>query len=358
MSLATVDLSRINDNYSCLSKGKSLFAVVKSDAYGHGLSRVADTLYAAGARQLAVSDGADALYLAKICPMADILLLVPPPRELLLPLLSAGVILPVADPLFAEAVAVSARGMRRAARVHLVLNSGMSRLGFSLSEADFVTTLSLLLRLLSIPEIHVEGAFTHLAEPPDAPRTQLQLLRFFSAAEELYRRDASLLFHFAATPMLSYRLPPELPPMRFAARVGLSLYGFGTEGVRPAMTVEARVTGRYLIRRGERVGYGDTKPLPVTTETAVVDIGYADGLPRLSEGAFFLDENGSRLPILGRVSMNQTVLAVGDSALSVGDRVTALDPNGIIMSSLVRASGAIPYELLLMGNRMSRRYLS
>ena len=333
-----------------------LYAVLKADAYGHGLLPVAESLYCIGARRFAVAAEGEALALLSRFPDAEVLLLLPP-LSALSALFERGAVLPLCSTACAERLAALAAGTGRRVHVQLCLNSGMNRLGLSLADDDYTATLAFAEACLRHPLFSVEGVFSHLGEEPDTPRGRLQLRRFFSAAAYLAERRPALVFHVAATPSFAFPPPKELASLRMAARVGLSLYGYGASDVLPAMTLESRVIGKFLLRQGETVGYGNGYTAEKTMETAVIPVGYADGLPRLLPGAFFLDKTGAHLPVLGRVSMNQTVLSAEGRAPSVGDSVTLLDGEGRLMPLLCRASGQIPYEMLLMGSRAKRSYL-
>ncbi len=355
MIRATIDLSRINVNYSCLSKDKNDFAVLKADAYGHGLSAVARSLLSAGCRRFAVAAADEAATLRALAPYAEILLLCPPEPCGIPALIDMGVTFACGSLAFAEALAAQASGTRRA-RVHLALNSGMNRMGFSLAPADFAPTLALLFRILASPRLTVTGVYTHLAEGPASPRTARQCARFSAAARHLFSRRPELLFHMAATPNLT--LAALFPSgARTALRIGLGLYGYGDARVSPAMMLEASVLETGLLHRGERIGYGAGTPQKETCETALLSVGYADGLPRLSSGAVLRARNGAPLPILGRVSMNLCSVDARASRLRAGDLVTLLDFGGRCMQSLCAAAGCIPYELLLAGRGARRRYL-
>jgi alanine racemase len=153
-------------------------------------------------------------------------------------------------------------------------------------------------------------------------------------------------------------LLPSLPYTRPAFRVGLSLYGYGASGVLPAMALYARVVGGFTLRRGERVGYGGTYRAPCDTYTAVLSIGYADGLPRIHRGMTLYTEDGRPLSVLGRVSMNHTVVRdAGEARLSREDRVTVFGMDGKSLLALSESGGRIPYEMLLMGSRARRTYI-
>ncbi len=355
MIRATVDLSRINVNYTCLSNGKDAYAVVKSDAYGHGLLAVSRSLLRAGCRRFAVASAAEAHALLARLPECEVLLLSPPPASEMRALYEAGAVFSCGSRAFAERLASLAAG-GPPARVHLALNSGMNRLGFSLSPPDFAATLSLLLRILLSPRLSVEGVYTHFAAGRDDPHTARQVKRFFLAASHLFSRRPELLFHAAATANLSLPLP--LPQGAHAGvRIGLGLYGYGDARVRPAMSLTAPVIATGLLHRGEAVGYSQTYRARETHETACIACGYADGLPRLSGGSVLRSRNGVKLPILGRVSMNLCTVDARRTRLSVGEPVTLLDFSGKCMRSITEISGCSPYELLLMGRHADRRYI-
>lgn len=358
MNLAKIDLSRINANYSLLSRRNILFAVLKSDAYGHGMIPVAETLWESGCRYFAVTDGGDAWLLKKRFPDAEVLLLSFPEAYFLEPLLTAGVIFPVGEDAAAERLRrlSGGKGGKRP-RVHLVLNVGMNRQGLSLAPDAIAASLDQARLWIGSGHLSVEGAFAHLSVSPAEAEGQEQIRRFSVAAAYLQEAEPSLLFHLAATPGLSVPFSfPGFVPNRLACRAGLSLYGYGYPGVHPAMSVTASVLATGRLTKGEKVGYDGQYLATHRQMTATVGIGYAEGLPREGSGAFFLRASGERLPILGRISMNQTVIGCGSVPLSLEDPVTVLDKEGQIMPALCKAGNRIPYELLLMGSRLKRIY--
>lgn len=357
MNTAYISLSRINANYSLLSKDKNLIAVVKADAYGHGLLPTARALYGGGARFFAVADGEEALTLSRTFRDADVLLFGFPDESYILPLLSHNVIFTVSDRRGAVLLSRLAAESGRTARVHIALNSGMNRMGFSLSPDDRDMSLYTIQRLSKLPHFAIEGIYSHLATAPQDPLYAVQYERFFSAVRELIRFLPAPAVHIFATPALASAPPRDLLLPRFYYRAGLSLYGYGHKDVRPAMTVTGRIIGSFVLRKGEKVGYGGDYRAVRDTHIAVVGIGYADGLPRCAPGAFF-SARGERFPLIGRVSMNQSTIDCGHTPPTVGDSVTVIGANGEETAAMCAASGCIPYELLMIGNRVKRIYTS
>ena len=361
MTEAFVDLSRINANYTLLSKRYDAYCVVKSDAYGHGLLPVARSLYSVGARRFAVVEGRDALTLLSHLKSLETLLLQAPPDALLPALIARGAVFSLSELSFAKRLSAVAASLHKRVRCHVALNSGMNRLGLSLSPSDAQETMRAVRHILCMPQLSVEGVYSHLAASAADAYTAMQTQRFFAALSEIgamraeMRVRAPLVFHLSATANLSRAalFPSGVVPR---VRVGLALYGYGTSGVQPAMALFADVLGRFFLRRGESVGYGMEYTAPYDMQTAVVGIGYADGLPRLHGGIAFYHED-ALLPVLGRVSMNHTVVALPrDVALQRGDRVTVFRPDGASLLALSAATDRIPYELLLMGSRAYRIY--
>ncbi len=354
MNTAFIDVSRINENYTLLSKRKELFCVVKSDAYGHGLLPVAEALYESGARAFCVIYPEEGMALLSRFPDATVLFLSLPDKAFLLPLIERGAVFSVSDGESAVRLATLARG-RALARVHIACDSGMGRLGFPLFPEAYDRSLSEILSLLSLDGLSVEGVYSHLPVSEGA-LYECCLSRFTAAVQDLLPHLPEALFHLTATSSHG-RATVSLPPsVHTASRVGMALYGYGTPGVRSAMTVRSAVLRVCDLPAGTSVGYGGDAVLDAPHRVATVGIGYADGLPRLAEGAYF-SFGDARLPLVGRVSMNLATVLADGVPLHVGDTVTVLGESGRETLALADASGRIPYELLLMGSRMKRIYI-
>ena len=360
MTEATVDLSRINANYHLLSMRYPTYCVLKADAYGHGILPVFRSLFLTGARCFAVTDASDALLLLREKQEIEVLLLQMPPRDAIGSLIAAGVTFALSDYASAEELSFRASALSRRARCHVAFNTGMNRLGFSLSPDDEIATLHAVSHILSMPAISVTGVYSHLAFSPLTAEAKQAEKRFLFAVSYLmkhYREKEPLFMHLYASGGAGLLLP-SLPHTRPSLRVGLSLYGYGASGALPAMALYTRVVGGFTLRKGERVGYGGTYRAPCDTYTAVLSIGYADGLPRIHRGMTLYAEDGRMLPVIGRVSMNHTVVEdVGDIRLRREDRVTVFGTDGESLLALSKSGGRIPYEMLLMGSRARRTYI-
>ncbi len=352
MNTAFVDISRINENYSLLSKRKEIYCVVKSDAYGHGLLPVAEALFDSGARRFCVVYPEEGMTLLRRFAGSEVLFLTLPDAAFLPSLAEAGAVFSVSDAESAARIAFLGQGARSPIKVHIALDCGMSRLGFSLTDGAYEQTVETVTAIAAQRGVRVTGAYSHLPVQ-EGHLYDRCLSRFFRAVTDLSSRLPDAVFHLAATPTYGRRMLPRALSARTLSRVGLALYGYGFPGVRPAMTVRSAVARASTVPLGEAVGYGGDCVLDRDRPMATVAIGYADGMPRLATGAFFTS-GGVRLPIAGRISMNLTTVFADGISLRVGDTVTVLGPEGEETEALCRASGRLPYEILLMGSRMKR----
>ena len=254
MTEATVDLSRINANYTLLSKQCSAYCVLKADAYGHGILPVFRSLYGVGARRFAVTDGTDALLLLSEKHDIELLLLQMPPTALLGALIGAGATFALSDYASAETLSRAAASLSLRAQCHIAFNTGMNRLGFSLAPDDETATLHAVCHLLRLPSLAVTGAYSHLAFPPNAEEARRAKARFLFALSHLvksYRGEAPLSVHLYASGG-AHLSPPYIPHTRPCLRLGIGLYGYGASGVSPAMALYTRVLGSFMLRKGER----------------------------------------------------------------------------------------------------------
>jgi alanine racemase len=350
-----VDLDAIARNAAALARTVAparLCAVVKANAYGHGLVPVARALAPYAAR-LCVYALEEALALREGGITLPIHVLGPVPAAELEPAHAAGVQLTLWDrALYARQVASVAR--RRGGRfaIQAKVDTGVVRLGLDRDDAP-----AALARYAETPEFELTGAFTHLAaaEELDSPFTHEQLARFLRATDAL---DARVERHAAAT--AAALLWPET--RLGAVRCGIGLYGIWpspeTEALmnrnglalEPALTWRTRIVALHAIPAGTTVGYGRTWSAARPTRIATLPIGYAEGLPRAAGNAARALVRGSRVPVVGRVCMNMAFLDVTDVPdAQPGDVVTLIGRDGaerITAEELAAACDTIGYEIV------------
>ena len=358
---AIVDLTAVKANVALLKEkaGVDLLAVVKADAYGHGLVPVAKAALEGGANWLGVALLEEALTLRSAGITAPILAWLVPPGSDFQSAVDNDIDIAVASLKALNEVA-AVEGVKRP-RIHLEVDTGMSRGGF-LSEWDQID-------LKHMQDVKIVGIFSHFAraDEPGQPQNLAQLNRFKKMVANLesfgYDHLIRLLSNSAAalvdqasafdmvrTGIAMYGLTPDLKSMGSSQSIGL----------KPVMTLRAKLHLVKDVPAGSPVGYGATESTKADTKLGLVAMGYADGIPRIAKsvGVF---HNGKRAPIIGRVSMDQFVVDLGSaSTAQSGDWVTVFGPgeNGeYTADDWGGASGSINYEIVTrIGPRVPRIY--
>jgi alanine racemase len=364
---AEVDLGAIRHNASLLAAlvaPAGLCAVVKAAAYGHGSVAVAKAALQGGATWLAVAIVEEGAILRKYDVEAPILLLSEAPAESM----DEVVALRLTPTLYTErGVEAAAKAVASAGAppldVHVKVDTGMHRVGAGADEA-----LALVQAVADHPELNFAGLWTHfaVADEPGNPFTDLQCSRFDEVVGRLPARPP--LVH-ACNSAGALAHPGARHDM---VRCGIALYGVApspamaavqpVDGLRPALSLRARVSYVRQVPAGEAVSYGLRRPLERAARVATVPVGYADGVPwRLGvEGGEVLI-GGRRRPIAGSVTMDQILVDCGDDAgVLPGDEVVLLGRQGteqITAWDWATKVGTIAYEVLCgIGPRVPKIY--
>lgn len=358
---ARIDLARIAANIKHLKQlsGTPLMAVVKADAYGHGLVPVAKAALEAGASSLGVALLEEAITLRQSGITAPILAwLVPPGSDFKLAV-ENNIELAASSIKALEEIGAVKSEIRP--KVHLEVDTGMSRGGF-LSEWGKIDG-------HHVANLDVVGIFSHFAraDEPEEEQNESQRNRFKEMVATVesfgYTNIVRHLSNSAAT------LKDE--ESRFdTVRVGIAMYGLSPDvktlgdsaslGLRPAMQLRAKLHLVKSVPANTPVGYGATAHTTAETKLGVVAMGYADGIPRIAQGAgVFVD--GKRAPIIGRVSMDQFVVDLGaESKAATGDWVIVFGDGSTgeyTADDWGAASGSINYEIVTrIGPRVPRIY--
>ena len=358
---ALVDLSAIKFNVQHLKKtsGTKLLAVVKADAYGHGLVPVAQAAVAAGADYLGVALLEEAITLREAGINAPILAWLVQPGSDFAKAIELDIDIAAAS--LKALQEISEASTSKKARVHLEVDTGMSRGGF-LSEWDQLTA-------EHCADVEIVGIFSHFAraDEPDEKQNQDQFARFNEMVAKVHSFGfANVIRHLSnsAATLKNHAAAFDM------VRTGIAMYGLSPDvttlgtsqslGLRPAMQLRAAL---YLVKdvpAGTPVGYGATESTSANTRLGVVAMGYADGIPRIAHDAGVWSA-GKRAPIIGRVSMDQFVVDLGsDSKANSGDWVTIFG-NGshgeYTADDWGAASGSINYEIVTrIGPRVPRIY--
>jgi alanine racemase len=364
---AEIDLAALERNLrgirAALPDQIRYVAVVKADAYGHGLPQIAARLMHAGADLFAVANLAEAAALREVGPDWPILILSPILPQEDRHLADLDVAVTVSSPEEVARFATLARTSGRPLGVHLKIDTGMGRLGVWHEHAETVYQL-----IHDASGLRLAGVFTHFSSPEEDPAfTAVQRQRFLLALARCRGLDtANLLVHADNSAGIETL---EVGGAFNAVRVGLLQFGIlprpGTllESVHaePVFSFHTRVGLVKALPRGTGISYGRTHTLTRDSRVAILAAGYGDGIPRAASNRAQVLLHGQRCPVLGRVTMDQTIVdvtdlpavAAGDPAVLVGRQRDA----EIGIAEFSRWGDTIPWETLCsVTKRVPRLY--
>ncbi len=365
---AEISLGDLRHNYlairSRLPQGCRFLGVVKADAYGHGAVPVARLLQDAGADYLAVSCLDEALELRQNGIRLPILILGHTPAEFTETLIRSDLTQAVTCLAKAEEYSLEAARLGLTLRVHIKLDTGMSRLGFLCAGAHFDECVEGVIRSCTLPGLQAEGIFTHFSvsdEPGEDneayTREQFSLfIRVIEAVKE--RGGVRFAIRHCANSGAVVHYPEMLLDM---VRPGLLLYGYGddtnTLGLRPCMRLITRITTIKHFDANTCVSYGRRFTTDRVTRMAVLGIGYADGLPRLCSNCCSFAVAGGFAPQRGSICMDMCMADVSDIPDAAVDSEVEIFGKKSDILALCEAAKTIPYELLCaVSKRVPRVY--
>ncbi len=343
--------------------GTKYLGVVKAFAYGHGAVPAAKRLEEAGADYLAVACVDEAVELRAGGVKMPILILGVSPVEDVPVLIENNITQALPSEETAQAYSAAAAACGGTLRVHVKVDTGMSRLGFLCDEAHLDESAAAIVRACALPGLNAEGIFTHFAvsdEPDEASveYTKRQFARFTAAIAKAEAGGAHFAIRHCAATGGTLFYPEFALDM---VRPGLLLYGYGDPegvlGLKPCMALKSRITAVKNYPAGTKISYGGTYTTERDTRMGVIPVGYADGLHRtLSNQASFYTKSGFA-PQRGRICMDMCMIDLTDLPdVGVGDEVEVFGENSDL-EKLAALAGTIPYELLCaVSRRVPRVY--
>ncbi len=328
-----------------------VLAVLKADAYGHGAVKVARTALNNGASICGVASVNEAVRLRNVGIDAPILVLGYTPAWLAKDALLHDVTLTVYDADVVRLYSRAAEDLRRTARVHVKVDTGMGRLGLLPDQV-----LPFVRKVHRLPHLDLEGIFTHfsVADEETLDYTRRQLERFRDVLAQLEGIGITFRKVHCANSSATLRLPESHFDM---VRVGLAMYGLQPSphvslprGSRPALTWKTSVAQVKTLPPGSYVSYGNTYQTREEETVAVIPVGYADGFRRAPTRWQAVLVRGQRAPIVGRVCMDQTMIGVDHIPdVRVGDEVVLIGQQGrdrITADQVADWLGTINYEVV------------
>ena len=364
-----VDLDAIAANTEVLatrSGSAGVMAVVKADAYGHGLVPSAQAAIAGGARWLGVALLGEALELRAGGVEDPVLAWLVGPGEPWAEALTKGIDLSASDVWVLDEIAAAAREVGRVARVHLKVDSGLGRSGAPVGDWPTLVDAARKAELDGI--IVVVGVWSHLAyaDAPGHPTIDRQLGVFRDALDVAERAGLQPEVRHLANSAATLTRPDTHFDL---TRPGLAVYGLSplrdappaSLGLLPAMSLQGRLTLVKRVPAGHGVSYMHRYVTNRETTLGLVPLGYADGVPRDATNVGPVQVGGRRRTIAGVVCMDQFVVDLGDDPVSTGDVVSLFGPGDSgepTAQDWADATGTISYEIVTrMGPRIRRRYV-
>jgi alanine racemase len=348
-----VDLDAIRANVARLRSGTSadVMAVVKGDGYGHGMVPTARAALEGGAGWLGVCTLDEALTLRRAGITAPVLAWLLAPGLPLHEGVAADVDLSAASIDQVGELASAAQQAGRAARVHLKIDTGLSRGGATV--ADWPALVDVAAKAEADGTIEVVGVWSHFvyADAPGHPTIDRQLAAFHDGLAMAEQAGLRPRFRHLANSAATLTRPDTHFDL---VRPGIAVYGLSpiageTFGLRPAMTARARVMLTKRVAAGSGVSYGHTYVTDRETTLAVVPLGYADGVPRHASSRGPVQLGGRVRTIAGRVCMDQIVVDCGDDRVTAGDVATLFGPGEHgepTADDWAEAVGTINYEIV------------
>ena len=365
---AEISLDNLRHNYEAIRKSLPadcrFLGVVKADAYGHGALPVSRLLQEAGADYLAVSCLDEALELRRGGITMPILILGHTPQEYTGTLIEENITQTVTCLAKALEYSAEAEKLGRELKIHIKLDTGMSRLGFLCAGGYFEEGVDNVIRSCRLPGLVPEGVYTHFAvsdEPGDTCEeyTRGQFKLFMDVIDAVKARGG---VEFSIRHCANSGATVSYPEMALdMVRPGLLLYGYGDSsgklGLLPCMRLVTTVSTIKFYEPGTSVSYGRRFATDRRTRMGVLAVGYADGLPRLISNKCSFAAKGGFAPQRGSICMDMCMVDLTElPQVDVGSEVELFGPVNSIYK-LSDAAQTIPYELLCaVSKRVPRVY--
>lgn len=366
---AEINLSNLEHNYRALRgmlpRGCRFVGVVKANAYGHGVIPVAKKLEELGTEYFAVACLDEAIELREAGIATPILILGPTPAAFSSQLLQYNLTQAVQDAVEASVLSEMAVQADKPLKIHIKVDTGMSRLGFLCDEEHADVSVEEIAKVCSLPNLQAEGIFTHFANADgDEDYSMRQLTRFLDVLDKLSAKSVNFEIRHCAASAAVLNYPCAHLDM---VRPGIALYGHYPDpscedldgpGLIPVMTLKTRIAALRELSAGTCISYGCTHTLNRDSRVAVLPIGYADGFDRLLSNRTEMMVAGQRVPVLGRICMDMCMVDVTEIPdVNVGDEVIVFGSE-FPLEEKADTVGTIQYEMLCgVSRRVPRIYL-
>lgn len=353
------EVRRVTDENSLVT------AVVKANAYGHGSVEAAEVFLKNGADRLAVATLSEAIELRRAGIEAPILILGYTPEYQHSIAIENNIILAIYTIESAIELSKVASEHKKVAKIHIKIDSGMGRIGFRPEE----DSLLLIEKIAKLPNLDIEGIFTHFAKADETDKsyTKLQFEKFKWMTDQLKERGIDIPIVHASNSAAIIDQPEYNLNM---VRGGIIIYGLYPSNevncervdLKPAMTLKAKISNIKEVPSGTGISYGQIFTTTRESKIATIPIGYADGYTRLLTSKAEVAIKGKRVPIVGKICMDQCMIDITDvEDVEIGDEVILFgdgSEGSPHIDEVAEMLGTINYEVVCMvGRRVPRVYI-
>ncbi|MCQ2754305.1 MAG: alanine racemase [bacterium] len=341
-----INLEALAENIREIKKGipehKKMLAIVKADAYGHGVQMLAQTMVASGVDAFGVASIDEGLDLREIKIKSPILVVGAVPVWAVESAALNDISISIFNDEHLKACKDVFERTGIKTKVHVKLDTGMNRIGVRSEDAvEFIK------KVREANYLTFEGIFTHLAAAEEEEYTEIQFKRWKDVVDNIDK--TGLILHIQNTAAtFSYDVESDM------VRVGISLYGLYPDlkkeiiyrpKLRQVMSLKGRITNIHTVKQNEGVSYSHTFTAYDETKVATIPIGYADGVDRKLSNKIWGKLNGQKVRQVGNITMDQMMFDIGDIDAEVGDVITLLDEEDLSIDSWAEILGTINYEL-------------
>ena len=365
---AEIDIDALRFNVENIRKitnpNAKIMAVVKADAYGHGYRECCEVLLSCGVDCFAVAMVGEAKELRRIGIMSQVLVLGAIAPDEVDEIVENDITATVFDTRSAKLLSDAAVRLNKQVKIHLKIDTGMSRLGFS-SGDDNSDVISKIIEISKMPGIVIDGIFSHFACADEENRdyTQMQLDRFLKITNELENVGIKIPCRHIANSAGIIMYPEAHLDM---VRAGIILYGYHPSNevdksklpLKPVMTLKSHIAYIKEAEPGTGVSYGKTYITDKKTKIATIPVGYADGYLRCLSHKAKIEAGGTLCNVIGRICMDQCMIDVTNvNNISIGDEVIIFGGGQISADDVAGFMDTINYEVLcLVSKRIPRIY--
>ncbi len=367
---AEIDLNAIRYNFNSVKEktNAKIMAIIKADAYGHGVKEIATVLEEEGVYAFGVATADEAVELRELGFKQPILLLGVIFKEDYHRIIQKDISITITTYDEAKEISQTAASLSKKAHVHIKLDTGMGRIGFVCGDDDEAVC-NEIIKISKLDSIAVEGIFSHMSKADEADKSyaNLQFERFTNMCSLLRQKGLDIPLKHIANSASIATLPHTHMDM---VRMGIVTYGLNPSdevnenhiSLKPAMTLKTRVAGIKTIEHDSPISYGGRYTAKKGDKIATIAIGYADGFSRILSDKAQVLINGKKANVVGNICMDQCMVDVTHiDNINIGDEVIIFGTDGnntITVDSVAHLLGTINYEVVCsVARRVPRAYI-